>query len=196
MGDIMRTVHLIRHGKPISNWGEVGADPDPGLDAQGISQAEEAAQVLAALPEDARPVRIVSSPLRRCRETAEPLSRLLGLPVEIEPGVAEIPSPKGLAGGARTDWLRGAFSKTWRQIEGDIDYALWAANVARTVAQYPGGAVFSHFVSINAAASFALQNELVVQFEPGHASITRFQIEPGGGLLLVEKGASAVTQVL
>ena len=66
----MQTLFLIRHGKPAAVWGE--ADDDPGLDDAGRAQAEAARDHLLSLPEDQRPSRVVSSPLRRCRETAAP----------------------------------------------------------------------------------------------------------------------------
>jgi broad specificity phosphatase PhoE len=83
----MSRVHVIRHGKPASTWGD--SDEDPGLDAVGQQQAEAVAEVLLALPPGLRPDRVVSSPLRRCRETAAPLARALGVAVEIDPGWAK-----------------------------------------------------------------------------------------------------------
>jgi len=70
----MSRVHMIRHGRPASTWGEI--DPDPGLDAVGADQARAVARDLLALPEQERPSRVVSSPLRRCRETAQPLGKV------------------------------------------------------------------------------------------------------------------------
>jgi len=187
----MRRVYLIRHGKPSATWG--GEDNDPGLDETGKAQAESAAQVLLALPD--RPQRVVSSPLRRCRETAEPFARALGVAVEIDPRVGEIPTPHALAAEDRPAWLRQAFGGRWSEIEGDLDYQTWRADVALAVAGHAGAAVFSHYVAINAAVSSALGDERMMGFRPDHCSITVF--EPGkDGLLLVEKGREAATQVL
>lgn len=85
----MSRVHMIRHGRPASTWGD--ADPDPGLDALGTQQARAVAKALMALPALERPSRVVSSPLRRCQETAQPLAEALGVTVEIDPRVGEIP---------------------------------------------------------------------------------------------------------
>lgn len=191
----MKFVHMIRHGKPASTWGDVGADPDPGLDAEGKSQAEAAAAALLALPQIERPVRVISSPLRRCRETAQPLADALDVPVEIEPAVAEIPTPKNLGAAERGDWLRRSFQGRWDEIVGDLDYAKWARGVARAVVNRPGAAVYSHFVAINAAVSFARRDPQVRQFEPAHTAISKFAIE-GDELHLVEAGRSSQTQVL
>jgi broad specificity phosphatase PhoE len=191
----MPFVHMIRHAKPASIWGDAAGDQDPGLDAEGKAQAKTVAVALLALPPAARPVRVVSSPLRRCRETAEPLADALGLPIEIEPAVAEIPTPKVLANAARGDWLRRSFQGRWDEIVGDLDYAQWARGVARAVVSQPGAAVFSHFVAINAAVSVAKGDPRVRQFEPAHTAVTRFEIV-GEGLYLIEAGCSSATQVL
>ena len=188
-------VHMIRHGKPLSTWGDSGADPDPGLDEAGWAQAEAAAAGLLSLPAALRPTRVVSSPLRWCRETARPLADRLGVEVVIEPGVAEIPTPTGLSAADRPAWLRNAFGGVWADIPGDRDYADWAAAVAAACARHPGSAVFSHFVAINAAVGAAQGDPKVRQFEPGHASITTFSIVDGR-LRLERQGAAAATQVL
>lgn len=191
----MPFVHMIRHGKPAATWGDAAADPDPGLDAEGRAQAEAAAAALLALPPSERPVRVLSSPLRRCRETAQPLADALGVPVEIEPAVAEIPTPKALANAERGDWLRKSFQGRWDEIIGDLDYAEWARDVARAVVATPGAAVFSHFVAINGAVSVARGDPRVRQFEPAHTAISKFEIK-GEALTLVVTGRSSETQVL
>lgn len=187
----MARIYMIRHGRPASTWG--GDDLDPGLDDAGRTQAEQAAEVLLSLPEP--PSRVVSSPLRRCRETAEPFARALGVAVGTDPRVGEIPTPAALAHEERPGWLRRAFGGLWREIEGDLDYDVWRADVARAVAACEGAAVFSHYVAINAAVSAALGDERVMGFRPDHGSITVFEPRDGG-LILIEKGREAATQVL
>lgn len=189
----MNRIHMIRHGRPASSWGE--ADHDPGLDAVGAEQARRAAEALLALPAAERPTRVVSSPLRRCRETAQPLADALGVTITIEPRVGEIPTPAALSGRERPDWLRRAFQGRWRDIQGDLDYLAWAREVADGVAAHPGAAVFSHFVALNAAVSVATGGEAVAAFQPDHASVTVFELVDGG-LILVDKGREASTRVL
>src|SRR5580704_15961400 len=72
----MSRVYLIRHAKPSATWG--GDDDDPGLDELGRAQARKAAEALLALPPEQRPTRVVSSPLRRCQETARPFAEAIG----------------------------------------------------------------------------------------------------------------------
>ena len=63
------------------------------------------------------------------------------------------------------------------------------------MAAHEGAAVFSHYVALNAAVSSALGDERVMAFRPDHCSVTVF--EPGdGGLILIDKGREAATQVL
>ena len=93
----MKRVHVIRHGRPASTWG--GGDEDPGLDETGLLQALTVAKEILALPKDQHPTRVVSSPLRRCRETAEPLADALGVEIVIDPRVGEIPTPAALSAG-------------------------------------------------------------------------------------------------
>ena len=189
----MSRIHMIRHGRPASTWGD--ADQDPGLDATGAEQARAVAAVLLDLPIGQRPTRVVSSPLRRCRETAQPLVDALGVEVEIDPRVGEIPTPAALSAEARPGWLRQAFQGLWSQIQGDRDYVAWTREVAQGVASHPGAAVFSHFVALNAAVSVATGGEAVAAFRPDHVSVTVFDLVDGG-LILVAKGREASTSVL
>ena len=190
----MTSTFMIRHGKPLSTWGEAG-EADPGLDAAGLAQAEAAAERLMALAPDVRPGRVFSSPLRRCRETAAPFARRLGVSVEIDARFGEIPTPDSVPVEARADWLRAAFKGRWTEIVGGPDYDAWRRTVAAALAERAGTAVFSHFVAINAVAACALDTDAVVSFQPGHASITLFDCADGR-LTLLEHGDEAVTQVL
>ncbi len=185
---------MIRHGKPASTWGET-ADPDPGLDAVGRAQAQAAADLLMALPAAERPRRVFSSPLRRCRETAEPFARRLGVTIEIDPRFGEIPTPKALSTAERGPWLRAAFALNWGQINGDLDYDAWRRSVGEALVERAGCAVFSHFVAINAAVSVALGTEAVRNLEPDHTAMLVFGVD-GERLTLLDQGRQAQTQVL
>ena len=77
----MAQLYLVRHGRAAAGFDVA----DPGLDALGRSQAEEAATKLASLG----PMKIVSSPLQRARETAEPLVRKWDRQPIVEKAVAE-----------------------------------------------------------------------------------------------------------
>jgi broad specificity phosphatase PhoE len=189
----MARLYLIRHGRPSSTWG--GGDDDPGLDAAGQEQARAARDWLLARPADERPKLVVSSPLRRCRETAEPTAEGLGVNLQIDPVVGEIPTPKALSAEARPGWLREAFQGTWAQIEGDLDYDAWRGDIVAALLARGHTAVFSHYVAINAVVSRLTGDERVLAFRPDHASITVLETD-GKTLSLIERGREAATAVL
>ncbi len=184
-------IHLVRHARPSAGWG--GHDPDPGLDVVGRGQARTAAERLARLaPQGFQ--RLISSPMRRCRETAAPLAASTGLAVEIEPAFSEVPSPVGLSLAARSTWLANAMAGRWRDMAGDRDYEAWRRETAATVRRYPGCAIFTHFVALNAIISFIDGRDEVVVFRPDHASITRLDLD-GERLGVDALGEQAVTGV-
>lgn len=81
-----RRIVLWRHGETVWNAeGRFQGQSDIPLDKTGQQQAERAARLLAALHPDV----IVSSDLRRAADTAEPLSRLTGLPVSLDKDLRE-----------------------------------------------------------------------------------------------------------
>lgn len=80
---------FLRHGQTAQTVAHQFSGPggeDPGLLESGVDQARRAAHALSELGEIDH---IVSSPLRRTRETAEEVSVRLGLPVDIEEGFQE-----------------------------------------------------------------------------------------------------------
>lgn len=189
----MSRLYLIRHGKPAAVWGD--ADPDPGLDGAGAAQARMTCDQLLALPMAERPKRVVSSPLRRCRETALPTADALGVALEIDPRVGEIPTPAAVAHEDRSAWLRNALAGTWGAIEGDLDYDAWRRAMVASLVARGDTAVFSHYVAINAVISVLEGHELVTSFRPDHASITILETD-GQTLTLIDKGREASTGIL
>ncbi|ROS61080.1 putative phosphomutase (TIGR03848 family) [Frigoribacterium sp. PhB160] len=85
----MATVILVRHGRTTANASGVLAGRTPGveLDDVGRAQAERTGERLAAVPL----VAVVSSPLERCRQTAQLiLDRQEGSPVTpVDDGITE-----------------------------------------------------------------------------------------------------------
>lgn len=190
----MPRLYLLRHAKPAASWGE---DPDPGLDVTGLAQARETAESLAGsllrLP-------VYTSPLRRCRETAEPLAQIWFCGAELMPAVAEIPSPPiDLA--ARHDWLIAAMRGTWQQLHdnapaGSIDYLQWRRALVDSLTAIEHDCVIcTHFIAINVAVGAAQQSEEVVCCRPDHASVTVLSND-NRRLRLIELGRQADTLVL
>lgn len=120
------TFVLLRHGEtaltPEKRFSGSGAasGADPELSATGRGQAERAAAALAAR---GTVQEIVSSPLRRCRETAAAVAARLGLTVHIEDGVRE------------TDfgaWEGLTFAEVRERYADDLTAWLGSADVAPT----------------------------------------------------------------
>ena len=180
-------VTLVRHGRARAGW---DVDPDPGLDDLGRSQADAVAARLAR----GGPQALVSSPLGRCQETAAPLAAAWGHPPEIEPLVAEIPSPAGVAMAHRVDWLRAAMQGTWAGL-GERYTGYRDAIVARVAACPVDTVIVSHFVAINAVIGACLGDDRLVIASLDNCSCTVVELDGAGGLRLVEQGHEADTLI-
>ena len=142
----MVRLYLVRHGKAAASFSEA---PNPGLDATGTTQAEAMAERLAPLG----PLPIVTSPLKRTRDTAAPLEKRWRFTARIEPAVGEIPSPMEDPA-ARGEWLRGVMASVWSAQPEDLK--LWRQDVAGALlALQRPTVVVTHFVAINVAVGIA-----------------------------------------
>lgn len=181
----MKRLFLIRHAEPVTAWG--ADDPDPGLSARGHDQARAAADALLGFG----PKFVVSSPMRRCRETAAPLAEALKVEPLIERRVSEVVAPAGVSD--RRAWLRenfawadGAPRRTWASV--DPALRAWREDVLAGLRALPAeAAVFSHFIAINAVLSAAMESAATIVRRPAHASITEIAID-GAAIRLVKLG--------
>ena len=178
----MIRILLIRHAQPEGAW---GVADDPGLTERGRAQAEGAAMMLARVA----PLFLVSSPLRRCRETAGPTVALFGQEAVIEPRVAEVRTPTAAAD--RRAWLAARFaddaSTLWTDLEAET--RAWRDELLACVRGWrTDTAVFTHYIAINVLAGAATGREETLVCRPAHASITELALE-NGALRLVALGA-------
>lgn len=192
----MPTIYMIRHGEAAAGW---DADTDPGLSEKGRAQAEAVARDIESRV--GRKLPLLSSPLRRCRETAMPLSALWDCEPVIETRVAEVPSPiHDLA--ERGAWLRRLMTGTWAEAltpentgGGKVDLLGWRRSVVDALTDLRDDTViFSHFIAINVAAGAALDDDRLISFRPDNCSVTIFETSDGN-LKLVEQGREAETKV-
>lgn len=182
----MPLIHLVRHGRASASFAEAA---DPGLDDLGRSQAE----VVAVRWAGRAPIQVLSSPLRRTRETAAPLAGRWSVAPSIEARVAEIPSPPGLGLAERGAWLQAAMQSTWSVL--DPVFLRWRDDVvAALLALKDDAIVFSHFVAINAAVGAAMGDDRMVVFRPDNCSETVLEAA-GGSLRVVSLGAEGETKV-
>ncbi len=80
-------LYLVRHALARYDTGvPYGIAPGPPLGDEGIAQALEAAKLLRATGIE----RVVSSPMRRCAMTAEPLCAQLGLDLQLDDDLGEM----------------------------------------------------------------------------------------------------------
>ena len=116
----MTTVILLRHGRTTANAGGVLAGWTPGvqLDDAGQAQVQAVAERLAEVPLAA----VVSSPLERCRQTAD-----------ASPPGAELARRRPTSGSARRATATGP-AGTIKEL---VKEPLW-----RVVQQHPSAAVF------------------------------------------------------
>lgn len=180
------TIYLVRHGRPQAGFAEAR---DPGLDAAGREQATALARELGPLG----PLPLVTSPLRRARETALVLETLWGISARVEPAVGEIPSPTTDLR-ARGDWVRRILRQRWRDLP--PEYQRWRD----TLSTFLGGlqtatVVTTHFVAINVAVGVATGDDRVLCFQPDYCSCTVLE-HVNGALRVVALGRQRATLVL
>jgi broad specificity phosphatase PhoE len=172
---------VVRHGRTEANASGLllGRRLDPGLDDLGVRQARALAGVVSGA------TRIVCSPLRRTRETAE----VLGLPVTIDDRGVEI--DYGTLDGTP---LAAVPERTWTEWRADIGFvpgggeslaALGervreAADDLAEEARHHDIVVVTHVSPIKAVAAWALgaPDEVVWRMYCAPASVT--EIATGG----------------
>lgn len=185
----MARIHLVRHGRASGGWDD---DPDPGLDELGREQAERLADRLGGSGAPTPPW-LVTSPLRRCRETIAPLAARWAMTPVVDPAVAELPSPPGVPMGARVPWLRQAMAGHWSDL--GADYETYRDGVVAAVSALPDGAIVcSHFVAINGVIGACVGDDRVLLRSLDNTSVTVVETTDGG-LVLVEGGREADTLI-
>src|SRR5262249_15981968 len=194
----MPLLYIVRHGRVAV--APADAD-DPELSPEGQAQALTVAAELRARLRAGLPV--ITSPLRRCRETAAPLCALWKIQPTVEPRVAEVPGPPEAAM-ARTEWIRRSLLVDWPQLinlgqslqQGyDATLVSWRAGVLQAIREYSRDVViFSHFVPVNVLTGHATRSDRVACFLPDHTSVTVFETL-GDGIRLVERGREKSARV-
>lgn len=201
------TFVLVRHGETAHTVGRVfsgrgGADPE--LAPSGRAQAAAAAAVVAARGDVTA---VVSSPILRCRQTAQASADLLGVEVEVDDGFAE--AGFGAWDGRTLDevserWpdeLEAWLGSTTVAPPGGESMDEVAARVqaaqARTVAAHPGETVLvvSHVNPIKTLVRLALgaPPSAVHHMELAPASLSEVRYFPDGTQVL--RAYSVVTHL-
>ena len=185
----MTCVYLVRHGRATGGW---DVDSDPGLDELGRAQAAALADRLGPMGADVAPD-LLTSPLRRCRETAAALASRWDVLATVDERVTEIPSPEGVEVGQRVPWLRAAMAGTWSDLGGR--YTAYRDGAVQRITELTGATVVvSHFIAINAVIGACLGDDRLVIRRLDNTSVTIVD-NSGGGLALVEGGHEADTLI-
>ncbi|MGH1562552.1 bifunctional RNase H/acid phosphatase [Mumia sp. DW29H23] len=196
LADPPTTLTLVRHGATDSTLAKVfsgAGGADPGLNDVGRAQAHRAAAYVSREGADAVDA-VLSSPLRRCRETAEVLANDLGVEVVVEDGLIEA---------AFGDWDGLTFAEVQERDGDGLDAWLRSTSVAppggesydtvfariqklqrRLVASYGGKHVVlvSHVTPIKMFVRLALDAPMPVihRLELQPASVSTVRIWPDG----------------
>jgi probable phosphoglycerate mutase len=178
---------LIRHALPVRIEGEEGTAADPELADVGHVQSRALADYLSGEHIDV----LYASPLRRARQTAEPVSAQLGLEIVIDDELAEfdrhshfyipIEELKEEKDERWDDMLEGRWG-----VDGEVDPATFKAVVVeaveRVIKAHPGKtvAIVCHGGVINAYFAHLLDLEFPMFFEPAYTSISRVLASSAG----------------
>lgn len=178
---------LVRHALPVRvDATPDGGPADPGLAERGVAQAARVAGALALERVDA----LYSSPSRRALETAAPVVEALGLPLQVEPGLAEFDSADSSY--VPVEELKASGDPRWELLaRGDlysagVDPVAFRTRVVAAVegiaSAHPGGraVLFTHAGTVNAYAGHVLGQAQAIWFGPAYCSLTRIAAARGG----------------
>jgi len=185
---VRHVIVLVRHGRTAANArGLLLGRADPPLDDEGHRQAACLAQAMAGLDV----ARVVTSPLGRCRETADAIERAaVGVPVSIDDRWIEL--DYGVLDGSPVRAVPAERWVTWRS---DVSWAPEAGESLATLglrvreacatlapdASERDVVVVTHVSPIKAAVAWALGvgDEVAWRMWVAPASITRIGVTNG-----------------
>jgi probable phosphoglycerate mutase len=190
---------FVRHGLP-QRVDDAGGPADPPLSDEGQVQATGTAEWLAPTGIDA----IYCSPMRRARETAEPLASVCGCDVVVDEGLEEFDAHLHfyipLEELTRDDPRWEQLVAEWSSPEADATRQSFrkrvVESVERIVSTHPSQrvALVCHGGVINAYLSHILDMERTLFFEPGYASVSRVLAASAGQRQLVSANESPPTR--
>lgn len=177
---------LIRHALPLRVERPDGTPADPPLSPSGQDQAARLADWLAEERLDA----VYTSPLRRARETADPLARRARVALAIEPRVVELDHQSNVY--VPLEELKAQDYPRWQELVqqgglyAGVDLPAFRRGVVAAleacIAAHPGGrvAVVCHGGVINAWAGHVLGVEEPFFLDADYTSVSRFLAASSG----------------
>jgi probable phosphoglycerate mutase len=193
--EVPTMIHLVRHGEtiltPTRKFSGTGS-LDPELTEDGLAQAERVAGEVAKL----QPEVLISSPLKRARQTADAIARATGLDVaededwfELSFGTWDGKSIEEVRAESPDEYQAWLNSSSYRPGGGEsYDEARVRIDAAldKLVAKYPGQkvVVVTHNGVIKSAVNLAIggPNDGVFHMDATPCSISTISIWPSDGL--------------
>jgi probable phosphoglycerate mutase len=192
---------LIRHALPERVETNDGSPADPPLSALGRAQAERMARWLAADASFAQRAEgerrpsggigaVYASPMRRARETAEPLARAVGAEIAIDAGLVEMDHLSDVY--VPLEQLKAEDYPRWQEmvqrggLYAGVDLAAFRKNVVtsveRAIAAHPGErvALVCHGGVINAWAGHVLGIADPFFLDVAYTGVSRFLAASSG----------------
>jgi probable phosphoglycerate mutase len=178
---------LIRHAEPQRVQSEVGI-ADPTLTDKGRQQASRLAKWLQSEHLD----HIVTSPLRRARETAAPLAEQFGFEPEVIKQLAEFDAeassyiPMEELRATRDPRIAALTEGRWEELGSLVRPETFRGDVVtvldRLASAHPGQrvAVVCHSAVINVYLGDVIGTPRLLWFEPRYASVSRVLISRTG----------------
>jgi probable phosphoglycerate mutase len=187
---------LVRHGLPLRIERDDDEPADPPLSAEGLAQTERLVRWLE--PEVIHA--LYASPMRRARETAEPLARARDLELQLESGLVEldhlssryIPMEELKA----TDyeaWLAAVRGGLYEGIDMEAFRREVAGTLESVASSHRGQrvAVVCHGGVINTWTAHVLGLAPTLFFDPDYTSVSRFLVASTGECSLVSLNETA-----
>lgn len=193
--EVPTMIHLVRHGEtiltPTRKFSGTGS-LDPELTEDGLAQAERVAGEVVKL----QPEVLISSPLKRARQTADAIARATGLEVaededwfELSFGTWDGKSIEEVRAESPDEYQAWLNSSSYRPGDGEsYDEARVRIDAAldKLVAKYPGQkvVVVTHNGVIKSAVNLAIggPNDGVFHMDATPCSISTISIWPSDGL--------------
>ncbi len=195
----MIKIYLVRHGEAIEGW----TSQDPSLSELGKSQAQSLMTVMDSVVDESsiNNTNVLSSPLKRCKETASLALQKKYLEIVINDNFRELPSPT-LDLEKRVNWLRRILPLTWSEllkdketIDSGVNFNQWKKNIMSNIYSLKKDTIiFTHFVVINAVIGEILKSNKIINFQPANCSITEIS-KINGKLKIVKLGKSLESKV-
>ena len=195
----MIKIYLVRHGEATEGW----TSQDPPLSELGKSQAQSLVTFMDSVIDESsiNNTNVLSSPLKRCKETASLALQKKYLEIVINDNFRELPSPT-LDLEKRVNWLRRILPLTWSEllkdketIDSGVNFNQWKKNIMSNIYSLKKDTIiFTHFVVINAVIGEILKSNKIINFQPANCSITEIS-KINDKLKIVKLGKSLESKV-